>query len=90
LTAPARESLPPLLAQALQNNRTFLDSFLALFNRRGRFTPSTETNQTMSPPKDFTAAELAMYHALRKCGDSHSAAVNTVMGERLHARLFRP
>lgn len=43
----------------------------------------------MKPPKDFSAAEIAMYNQLKACGDNHSTAVDTVMGERLAKTIFR-
>ena len=43
----------------------------------------------MSPPKDFTTIEITLYLALKASGDNHAAAVDTVMGERLLARIFK-
>ena len=43
---------------------------------------------TMTPPRDFTPSEVALYHALKASGDNHSVAVLTVMGERLYRKLL--
>jgi len=43
----------------------------------------------MKPPADFNADEIALYRTLRNDGDTHSAAVDTILAERLRRRLFR-